>query len=346
MSTVFPRNNSVLPKQQQGAALILALVVVVMVVLLASTLNSDFLVTFRRVENQLHGKQAFAYLRGAEGIARQILQQDFLASPDKDHRSEGWLEQRVEFPMEQGAIAGTLCDLQARFNLNNLTGAATGFNAEQQIFIRLLQTLDLETTLDEQQAKDITSAITDWIDADDISVNSGDENAYYADLEVPMRSGNQNLHSVSELRWVKGMTPELYRALEPLVVVLPVGVSLNVNTATAPVLRAINTDKNLQPLPEGDAETIVSDRDGNVDAGLSQQKTGFESLQDFVASHPATDISGPNLSVKSSYFLLKTETIFLDREARLFSVLYRDDNGGIKTIARAQGGLGQCQAQN
>lgn len=345
MFIASPRNNFSAPQRQQGAALILALVVVVMVVLLANSLNSDFLVTFRRVENQLHGKQADAYLRGAEGIARQILQQDFIAETGKDHRSEGWLEQRVEFPMDQGAIAGTLCDLQGRFNLNNLAGTTKGFSGEQQVFIRLLQVLELDNPLDEQLAKDITSAVTDWIDADDLSANSGAENSDYSDLELPMRPGNKPLNSVSELRWVKGITAEIYTALEPYVVVLPAGTALNVNTAEAPVLRALNTDQDLHPISEGDAEGIITDRDGNVDAGLSQQEAGFDEVSAFVASHPANALTGPNLSVKSDYFLLKTETIFLDRESRLYSVLYRDQDGVIKTIARAQSGFGECKAQ-
>ncbi|WP_101757510.1 type II secretion system minor pseudopilin GspK [Oceanicoccus sp. KOV_DT_Chl] len=346
MYIASPHRKGSAPQRQQGAALILALVIVVMVVLIASSLNSDFLVTFKRVENQLHGKQAFAYLRGAEGIARQVLQEDHIAKTGKDHRSEGWLQQRIEFPMDQGAIAGTLCDLQGRFNLNNLRGATTGFSPDQQIFIRLLQTLELENPLDEFQAKELTQAVTDWIDPDDISINSGAENSDYADLEVPMRPGNQDLHRVSELRWVKGINADIFKALAPLVVALPAGVSLNINTADPQLLRAINVDGDLQPLSEGDAESIKSDRDGDVSVELAaQQAGGFDDVEKFVDAHPATALPGIDLAVESSFFLLKTETIFLDREARLYSVLHRNKDGDIKTIARARSGLGECEAE-
>ena len=342
-------------RQQRGAALILALIIVAIVVLLASTLTSDFLVTFKRVENQLLGKQAYAFMRGAEGIARQILQEDYIANTGKDHGSEGWLDQRVEFPMDYGVIAGTLCDMQSRLNLNRLSAKPGKYTLDQEMFIRLLQTLELDTPIDQQMAEDITHALSDWVDADDdVNSTGGAENGYYSTLDVPIRAANQSFKTVSELRFVKGITTEIYTALEPHVVALTDTALLNVNTATPWLLRSINEAGLLQPLAESDAESIVTDRDGDIPDATTINSLGdsiplnggFDDIAEFVTAHPATTLATGPLAVNSEYFLLKTETIYQEKDFKLFSVLHRDSNGVIKTVARGKSGFGDCKSSD
>jgi general secretion pathway protein K len=327
------------------------LVVVTVVVLLASTLNSDFVVTFKRVENQLHSQQAYAFMRGAEGIAREVLLTDFnndKAGIAKDHRSEGF-NQRIEYPMPQGVIAGTLCDLQGRFNLNNLAGTAVGaeqYTADQQVFIRLLQVLELGTPLDQRQAEEVTLAVADWIDADNnVRGLGGAEDTYYSNLDLPYKTGNQELQSVSELMWVKGITAELYSALLPHIAALPTGVPLNVNGAGYYLLRAINEKGVLQPLSESEADGLLSDRDGDIDGSPLGWKDGFDELADFVASHPSAMLDTSSFSIGSEYFLLQTETFFLDRLYTLYSVMNRGLGGTIKTIARSKSGIADCPVE-
>ncbi|WP_339339267.1 type II secretion system minor pseudopilin GspK [uncultured Oceanicoccus sp.] len=346
MLSVSPSHKS----KQQGAALILALVVVVIVTLLATTLKSDFLVTLKRVENQLHGKQAFAYMVGVEGIAREVLQTDLVDGPNKDHRSEGWLNKTIEYPTEWGAIAGTLCDLQGRFNLNSLSdnkNATAGFTPAQERFIRLLQTLELAEPIDQSQAEYIASAVSDWVDSDsNVRPEGGAEDGYYADLELPYKPANRAFNSVSELRWVKGITPQIYQALAPYVTALDDSAKLNVNTAEATVLRAINVAGDRQALSELDAELLIEQRDGDITADFTQHKTGYDKLKDFTTAHPASKLSDSGLAIKSEYFLLKTESIFLTRAFTLYSVLHRRQDGSIKTIARGQSGFGECMAES
>lgn len=333
------------PRNEVGAALVLALLVVVIVTLLASTLGSDFLVTYKRVENQLLSKQAFALLRGAEGIARSTLQADFQLSKETDHASEGWLNVTQDFPLDQGMISGTLCDLQSRFNLNALSAASSSgdFTVDQAIFVRLLQSLTLSSgeSMDRQQAENISNAIIDWIDSDsDEHENGGAENNYYSELELPYRAANRELLSVSELLWVKGVDRNVLAALEPYVAALPQSTLINVNTASVVLVRSINELSNLQPLNESDAQAIIEERDGFDNVG-----SGFSSTADFVAAHPVDNLDTSRLSVKSDFFLLDASILFLDRKFRMYSILYRDPNtGNIKTVARANNGLGKCYA--
>ena len=351
MSLASPQNS-----RQRGAALILALVVTVAVVLVATTLSSDHLVAFRRVENQVYSQQAYAFLRGSEGIARQVLQKDFELSKEKDHISEKWLQQQQDFLTEYGPWSGVICDLQGRFNLNNLSsGSASKASSlsgevkktpDQQLFVRLLQTLDLKNRLDQTAAEDLLYAVVDWLDADgNISATGGAEDSYYSDLTPPYRAANRQLTSVEELRWIKGMTPEIVTQLTPLVTVLERGSKLNINTAPAKVLQAINDKDSLQPITEADVEKLINERDGDAgNAGIAN--FGFDDVAAFVKAHPASEakLDTSLFGVNSENFLLKTEMIFLERKFSLYSVLYRDSAGLITTTARASTGLGNCKA--
>lgn len=350
MYSVFPSRNGL--RSQGGAALILALVVFSIVALLASSLSMNFLVSVRRVENQLNGQQALAYLRGAEGLARAVLLNDLTSGPDKDHLSEGWLNFPQEYPMETGVISGVICDLQGRFNLNNLRGASSQqgeensggprtYTGDQELFIRLLQLLPLESPLDVNQAETIANAVIDWV-SNPNPLTFGED---YSDKEPPYRAGHKLFRRASELRWVEGITDEIYRALEPHVIVLPVeGTALNINTAGVFLLRSINEAKMKEPLTEADGQRLVERRDGDIASGdLTKINQGFTSVQEFMAEIPLTGQGGLTLDVKSNYFLVQSSVVFLDNVSTLYSVLHRAGNN-IKTIARGQSDLGSCNS--
>ena len=139
--------------------------------------------------------------------------------------------------------------------------------------------------------------------------------------------------SVSELRAVANMTPEIYLALSPWVTVWPqVAATLNIHTAPAIILRTINDDDNLQPLSESDAETLVAHR----------LETGFLDRAELIA-HPVfagknLQVISQNLGESSGYFLLSAEAEVADRRVRLYSVLERRGRA-INTLVRASGSL-------
>jgi general secretion pathway protein K len=331
--------------RQRGAALILALVVVTIVVVLAASVSSDFLLALRRVENQLQSQQGQAYLRGAETIAREVLQTDFKDANTKDHVSETWLEQEQNFDLEGvGVLRGRLSDLQGRFNLNSLVGGkdppqGQPFTAEQLLFKRLLENLPMDEPPDPIQAAEITRSVVDWIDLDNNTVpQGGAETPFYSSLEVPMKAGNHGrLYSTSELMWVKGMTGEIYEQLKPLVTaVLPAAAALNVNTASAQVLQAMFDGGTLS-----EAEQLVLERDGEED----NWNGGYESVDKFnevFKQLSGNDNSGNGnnnqtveTTVRSDYFLLTADVLFLERIFYMRSVLKREEDGRVKVIARS-----------
>ena len=330
------------PDRERGAALIIALLVLALVVMLATSVSSEFLVYFRKVENALHSQQAYRYLLGLEGVGRQVLLTDLKADREQgilmdyalENGDEPWLDNPILFPLDYGVISGLLTDLQGRFNINTLAGGSPGdYTVEQKRFIRLLQTLPLDTPIDVDRAQELTNAVADWLDNESPPQDrlpGGGEDYLYADMTPPRRPANQAMRSVSELQWVAGFTPEIVRQLEPFVTSWPVanGV-LNINTMPDRLLAMLNTDASLLPADTVVIESIIGARDGGG---------GFAEMNTVTALLPDTDLTG--IDVKSSYFLLTGETEFLDRHYHLNSVLWRDnDKGTVKVVARSRGSL-------
>lgn len=336
--------------RERGAALIVALLVVAMVVLLATALSSDFLLMYRRVENQLYSEQAYAYMRGAEALSRAALLYD-LQKDDKNHNdnlAEDWAQPQ-QYPTDYGWIGGQLEDLQGRFNLNQLTvrDAATPqtlqYSETQKQFIRLLLALPLAEPLGLDQAQALTDAIIDWIDGDDdVSNLSGAESQYYADADPPGRPANRAPAGPSELLLVKGMTPEIYRALAPLVTVWPSAVAgvatknlINVNTAPVEVLRSLGGENDMQPLSENDVAALLEARkppEFIKDTAALSALLNSGTLQ-------AHKLQATKLGLASEYFMLNTVTDFEGHRYAMRSILHRkgEDKKSVEVIARSFG---------
>lgn len=328
--------------RQQGAALVLAMLVFALCTAIIVAMKGEFTRLYQRSANLFLGEQAYAYLLGAEELAGLALladyDQDRGRETPRDDLDELWAQPSTPYPLEEGGwLRGSLQDLQGRFNLNSLVagneeeGALTPAQAQ---FVRLLQALE-EPEVSEQEARMITAAVADWLDVDQQPGLDGAEDAYYFSRTPAHRAANGPMASVSELRAVANITPEIYIALRPYVTVWPQFPStLNVNTAPAVVLRSINGDNDLSPLSESDGESLVNFR----------EEEGFADLEAFFAN-PVFDSKRdeiqalrPLLGQQSSYFLLQAEVEVADRNMRLYSVLQRRD-GQVVALARASGSL-------
>lgn len=342
------RRQPVALHAQSGAALIVALLVFALCTALVVAMESEFSRYYQRAANILLAEQANAYLRGAEELATLALLADY-DTQDRDKPRDDLLETWAQTPPpytldEGGWMAGCLRDLQGRFNLNALaervrqqddeSGASSEqprFTPAQAQFIRLLQALG-EPAVSEQEARAITEAVSDWLDADSEAAFDGAEDDFYFGRSPGYRAANRAMASVSELRAVAGVTPELYRALEPWVTVWPQQPApLNIHTAPATVLRSINVDDDLSPLSAADGEALQA-----------QQRPpgpGFLDMEDFfnsaVLAGKQEQMEGikPLLGESSSYFLLSAEVEVADRRMRLYSVLARSGRQ-VAAIAR------------
>lgn len=316
-------------KKQHGAALIVALLIFAIVGILAVEFAFAFKLSITRVENRWHGSQAQYYLLGAENLAQVFLKQD-LENTEIDALDEEWAQEIPPLETDHGWLQAKLEDAQSKINLNNLQEVVPAqegvilqpwqrFTEPQKRFIRLLQCFeDVEIT--EDQAIEITEAVIDWLDADDeVTGYGGAEADFYSRAEPPYRPGNRYFSSVSELRLVRNITPELYLRIEPWLVTLPEATDLNVNTAPVMILRTINSQDILQPISEEDLFSVLEDR----------ELQPYETAADFFSNPVVENViltpvqNGAKIGVTTSYFTLYGKATVGEQERFVTSSIVR-----------------------
>lgn len=330
--------------KQGGAVLILALLIVALVAGLGIKFAGDYQLGLARAEGRWNGAQARAYSYSGEGAAVRMLSQD---STNYDALDEPWAEP-IPLPVEGGIITISMIDANSQINITNVSRRTDGkapvldpnaspldwnrYTAEQRRFIRFLQ-LFPELIRGPDEAVAILEAMVDWVDTDqDVSGSNGAESNYYLGLADPYEAANNGLFlSVDELQMVRGVTPELMRAIRPYITVASPSDSsnatgLNVNTIPPLLYQCINLSSELRPLDASTAE------------GLAPQKGHYSEIGEFeaVASKlfaEAYDKDG--LSTYTTLFWLKTQSeigeqrrvarSLLERGKPFFKVIRREE---------------------
>lgn len=290
---------------QRGVALVTALLVVSLATVAAVAMATRQYVDLRRTTNLVHGEQAYAYAIAAESWARVILEYD-IENSDIDIATEDWATALPPIAVEGGFVNGRITDLQGRFNINNLINDSGAVSApDLAYFQQLLAVLELD--------QEIATALVDWLDADiDVSLPAGAEDQAYLLEATPYRAANSRMASVSELRLVKGFTPEVVAALLPHVAALPERTVLNVNTATGALLQALNP-----ALTATDAAALI---EGRGEEGYAD-KNGFLAADVLAGLEPTVGVD-----VKSDWFSVLADVTIGDGRATLASLLKRQDN--------------------
>lgn len=361
--------------QQRGSVLLIAVFITSVIVAISARFTGDFQLSVARAEHTIIGAQLQQYAYSAEEFAAWVLEQDadndnsngrYIKNGQQgsyDHLGEEWAI-ALDVPVDDATIEATLSDALSRFNLNQLQGRPTPYNPEgtfnerfttgQQRFMRLLQTQP-DDLVDTSLAQSITEAVIDWIDSDStITGQGGAESNYYSSLDTPYRAANQPFVSVTELRQVKGITDEIYRYLEPLLVVLPNDIGFNINTALPAVMRSLNQQNIDTPLVETEVGLLTEGRpvspsaqnaetveDGNGDGNI-QNNQAYESVDDFLSSDGANrafDIDpdfwpdAQGLRTGSEFFILDVTVTLNESSHRQTSLLKRElTQQGVKTI--------------
>ncbi len=309
---------------QQGVALIKAMLVVALATSIAVAMVSRQQFDIRRTGNLLQAGQAALYADGVEAWAAQVLRHD-RQDNQLDHAEEEWATELPPIPVEGGSVAGSIVDLQGRFNLNTLVEAGKPNQEAVERFRRLLSALREEYPDEAEELEpELASVLVDWIDPDAEPIfPGGAEDDVYLSMERPYRSANGPLVSPSELLLLKGMTARSYAVLREHVTALPAGTKLNVNTASVPVLMSL-----AKGVTAADAEALAEGRP-------------YEELKDFVA-HDALAGRGDKLtedilSVESDTFLITAQVQFGALSQQRYSVLQRNEKGEGRIMMRAQG---------
>ncbi len=316
------------PARQRGAALITAILITAIATIAAVAMASRQHLDIRRTTNVIESSQAYLFALGAEEWGKQELVDDRQGN-QVDHLEEDWAKPRGPIPVEGGFIEGNIKDLQGRFNLNNLVinpppNPQGGQQAAQQVsqldmdrLQRLLRALGRD--------EELRFAILDWIDDDATpSIPGGAEDLEYLRRDLPYRTPNAKMTSVSELLLIDGVTRADYEALKDYVTVLPEYTNINVNTASAEVLAALSDDWQ-----SGDVDQLIDERTPD----------GFQTVAAFLAQPVVAGNINTNegLSVETNYFIIEAYAEFGRGRTKLYSLMVRDNNANVEVAMRAQG---------
>lgn len=310
--------------RQHGVALITALLVVSLASILAASLLEHLYYDLRRTENIIRADQAELYNANAVQFARGLLRMDRTLNNEYDTLQEYSAQNEQLFPVPGGGVSARLLDQQRCFNLNNLSATNTSIEQQKIIYRNLLQQAEIDSTLHST----LIDSLLDWLDENDISEPMGAEFDYYIGLEKPYRSANQLMITPTELRMVKGYSPEVINKLSPHVCVIPaINTAININTASLEMLESI-------PALAGHGAQIIQDRDGKPDT--TDDDAPFASMNDFQRYAQQTlqiqNINTQGLQVYSEYFMMESFTNLGAGNIRLFSLIHRNQSDGSSEV--------------
>jgi len=306
-------------KQQRGVAIITALLIVTIAASISVTISTRLQLDIRRTANLIAQDQAQFYLLATEEWSQRILRQDKKDS-STDSLDESWAFQLPPLPVDGGSIQGTITDLHSCINVNSLVkGGAVDATTKARLS-QLFNNLGVKT--------DLTQAMTDWIDKDLETTNpNGAEDGYYLNLTIPYRTANTPLHSISELRLIKGFeNSKTYTLVKPYLcafIINDAEIAINVNTASTEVLQSLSANMTKQ-----------------LAADIIQQRAEkpFNDIKEFTKFAKLNTIikDTTKLSTSSNYFLLRTQAIIGKANTVMYSIIHRDDAGKTKVISRTQ----------
>lgn len=304
--------------KQRGVALITAVVLVAIATVLAARIGTEAALDLRRTAGLAALNQGWQVALGAEAWAAQILSDD-LADSQRDDFSEDWARPVPPLPIDGGTIEGVVEDMQARFNLNNLLkpdGTIDDVNVER------LGRLLVRVGVDPRWA----GTLADWLDSDTVDrFPDGAEDGVYSGQVPPYRTANGPITTTTELMALPGFSLEDFTRIRPHVAALPVGTQINVCTATAEVLAALvkgGTDF-------GDAEALLRNRRDGCFPRLDDLRAGVEDAE-FAALQAS-------LSENTHWFRITTVVSIGTSQLTLYSLLERNNAGGVRAVARSNG---------
>jgi general secretion pathway protein K len=320
---------SLQPSRQSGVALLAALILMLAVVMVMGNIFYRHQIDITQAAASIHSDQALLLAMSGESWARQLLsdQEDDRAVDSFD---EDWAQALPMLPVDGGMITGCISDLQGRININNFADySAQSLQKELDadnsgLAIAWLQLL---TQLDLLADPSRVAQIIDWLDADSNLINSwGAEQADYDSLLSPRVPANSKVTDISELAAIKSYQVAEVQLLAPWLSALPRHTSININTASQPLISAL-----VGMLSQDIAALVIEERP-------------FESINEFYQlmlqntqlALPEVQLRWPEtlISVNSDYFELYLEVILGEARIEVRSIMDRFKRNEPVIIAR------------
>lgn len=270
------------PRQRGVALVTVLLVMALLIMLVAGSLRSHHGM-LGAIGQQIDASRLLQLAQAGERYAMAQLKQQATTLLQITHTGQPWAQPRV-LDLAQGQVHLKLEDLSGRFNLGALTARKTLDPVLLERWQRLCRVLQIEAPA--------LDALT-----------------------------GQRLLDPSQLRALPGVDGEVMRRLRPWVVALPAQAGLNINTASATLLAA------LEGVEPATAERLVNGRD----------EEGSASVQRFLAQPQLVGlgIDSHGLRVNSRWYRLEVRAVLQGRSLYLYSDLEIDpDTLRIRVVRR------------
>lgn len=326
-------------RRQKGAALIVVLMLLAVMVSIAASMSERLFINFHRAENQLSHQQAYWYGIGVEALATYAIEESYQDN-DTINMSQPWALKEQVFPLDYGAAAGHIRDMQSCFNLNVLAGVEAGSGSSNRPYlVRVWMNLLQELGAENYQAEVIADSTWEFLDADSRADSlAGVEDSTYEAMQPAYLPPNGLMADASELRAVYQVDNQVMQQVRRVTCALPYDDwRLNVNTLDeqgAAILVALFSP-HLSP---GDAQSLIDNRPFD----------GWASVDDFLAEgalsaldNAVTSRAKGYLTVDSRYFELDAEVEVNESRVRLRSLLYSKDREDVTVIRRRLGGISE-----
>lgn len=226
----------------KGMALVMVLSVVLVMVTVAIQLHGN------ERDNMLNAaamsdRQTLDQMTvSAIHLAMAVLVKDRIDN-ETDSLQEDWADEETlktlleQIPFDQGTMGLKIIDELGKIQINaliqqprdqydeDITEPSVYKSAQKALWERLAENLltgiellgDEIEDIEETDKETIIDSLKDWLDKDDIETPlNGAESDYYEELTPPYKCKNGPFDHISEVRLVKGMTPEIFNGIGEL----------------------------------------------------------------------------------------------------------------------------------
>jgi len=337
-------------RQQRGAALVIALLIMTICLTVATNMLFRQQLSSRLAANIGQLEQAYQYATALEDWSRTILERDATDSAESDDLTEVWATDLPPIPIPGGSLTAKLTDLQSSLNVNMLfppevpldqdIQADASISAEEkqrlladrarylivrERLVRLFENLDADEKLG--PAETFVDILEDWMDEDNDTLSGGAESDHYIGQDPAYYAANRPFVNTSEFRLLKNVDKDSYPLIQHLTALPEKETSVNVNTASEEVLKALGFSAEA-------TENIISLR----------EEEPFKSMQDFTdlavvqtATTPGADgapeVYSQYLSNTTDFFQLTGEINIGDARVFINSLMWRND-GKVSIVSR------------
>lgn len=269
-------------KKNKGSALLSALFIMTLVAIAATAMSLRLQLDIYRTRLTVSSDKLY--------LASQVVTfwaMDKLKGKNISSKTIGERGKLIDYPPTLGSLypgittKGSLYDMQALFNLNNLSDKKF-----QPLFINILEhSLPQFSASDRQE---LVKEITYWLSPYQATHGRDYQSTYYLKQHPPYLPAFQLMQSPSELRLIKHIDALVYQTLLPFITVLPELTPININTAGHLILKSLGNGLNETQLNE-----LLQARD----------QGGFRDLKTLSPLLQKLNIAGDQITLESIYYL-------------------------------------------